>query len=165
MLLHMTVNGEAVEVEIEAGDLLVDVLRDKLGLIGTKVGCGEGECGACTVLLNGRSVLSCIYPAAKAQGAEVITVEGLAPKGELHPVQEAYMEHFASQCGFCTPGFIMSTVALLQEKAYPSREEILEALSGNLCRCTGYYQIIDAVEAAALKRATAIKPAVEEKES
>jgi carbon-monoxide dehydrogenase small subunit len=153
MLLKMTVNKEPVEVEVAAGDMLADVLRDKLGLIGTKIACGEAECGACTILLDGEAILSCICPAMKAQGREVITIEGLAPKGQLHPVQEAFIEHFASQCGFCTPGFIMSSVALLQENPIPTREEILEYLSGNLCRCTGYYQIVEAVQSAAAKMA------------
>ncbi len=148
-LLRMTVNDEPVEVTVEPGDLLVEVLREKLGLIGTKIGCGEGECGACTVLVDGVATLSCIYPALKAEGRQVTTVEGLAPRGALHPVQEAYVEHFASQCGYCTPGFVLATVALLQENPHPTSRQILEGLSGNLCRCTGYYQIIDAVEAAA----------------
>ncbi len=152
-LLSFTLNGKPTEVEIAPGELLVNVLRDKLGLIGTKIGCGEGECGACTVLIDGVSTLSCIYPAMRAQGRQVTTIEGLAPKGALHPVQEAYVEHFASQCGYCTPGFIMSTVALLQENPQPTRAEILRGLSGNLCRCTGYYQIIDAVEDAAKRMA------------
>ena len=145
MLLRTTINGQPTEVEIEPGDTLAYVLRERLGLIGTKIGCGEGECGACTVLVDGAAVCSCIYPAAKAAGRQVLTIEGL---GGHHPVQEAFVEHFASQCGYCTPGFIMSAVALLQENPHPTRQEILEGLSGNLCRCTGYYQIIDAVEAA-----------------
>jgi carbon-monoxide dehydrogenase small subunit len=145
-LLHFTLNGKPIEVEVAPGDLLVNVLRDKLGHIGTKIGCGEGECGACTVLVDGVSALSCIYPARKAEGRSVTTIEGL--EGQ-HPVQEAFIEHFAAQCGYCTPGFVMSTVALLQEKPHPTRQEILHDLSGNLCRCTGYYQIVDAVEDAA----------------
>lgn len=149
--LCFTLNGKPVELEIDAGDRLAYVLRERLGLIGTKIGCGEGECGACTVLVNGVSVVSCIYPAMKVQGQNVTTIEGLASGGKLHPVQEAFVEHFASQCGYCTPGFVMSAVALLREKPQPSREEILEGLSGNLCRCTGYYQIIAAVEAAAAR--------------
>ncbi len=149
--LSFTLNGQPTEVEVAPDDLLVHVLREKLGLIGTKIGCGEGECGACTVLIDGVSTLSCIYPAMKAQGRQVTTIEGLAPKGALHPVQEAFVEHFASQCGYCTPGFIMATVALLQENPHPTHAEILRGLSGNLCRCTGYYQIIDAAEDAAAR--------------
>jgi len=141
--LTFTLNGTPTEVEIAPGDLLVDVLRDKLGLIGTKVGCSEGECGACTVLVDGVATLSCLYPAMKAAGCSITTIEGLAGQ---HPVQEAFIEHFASQCGYCTPGFVMSTVALLQENPHPTRQEIMHGLSGNLCRCTGYYQIVDAVE-------------------
>jgi carbon-monoxide dehydrogenase small subunit len=148
-LLQMTINGTPTEVEVDPGDMLVHVLRERLGLIGTKIGCGEGECGACTVLVDGVAILSCLYPALKAAGRQVTTIEGLAPQGQLHPVQEAYVEHFASQCGYCTPGFVMATVALLHEKPHPSHAEILEGLSGNLCRCTGYYQILSAVEAAA----------------
>lgn len=151
ILLQCTVNGNPVEVEVEAEDLLIDVLRDRLGLIGTKLGCGEGECGACTVLVDGRSVLSCITPAVKAHGREIVTIEGLSEGPQLHPVQEAFVEHFAAQCGYCTPGFVMSAVALLQENPHPNRSEIRQALSGNLCRCTGYYQIVDAVEAAAAR--------------
>lgn len=151
MRLHFTLNGRPTEVEVEPYELLAEVLRERLGLIGTKIGCGEGECGACTVLVDGTSVLSCIYPAAKVQGRTVTTIEGLSPGEALHPVQEAFIEHFAAQCGYCTPGFVMSTVALLREKPRPDREEILEGLSGNLCRCTGYYQIVEAVKKAVEK--------------
>lgn len=150
MLLRTTINGQTTEVEIEPGDTLAYVLRERLGLIGTKIGCGEGECGACTVLVDGAAVCSCIYPAVKVAGRQVTTIEGL---GGHHPVQEAFVEHFAAQCGYCTPGFVMSAVALLQENPHPTRQEILEGLSGNLCRCTGYYQIIEAVGAAAKERA------------
>ncbi len=149
MLLQMTLNGKSVQVEVEPEEMLAHVLREKLGLIGTKLGCEEGECGACTVLVDGQAILGCIYPALKAQGREVITVEGLSSGRALHPVQEAFVKHFASQCGFCTPGLIMSTVGFLRENPTPGREEIQEALSGNLCRCTGYYQIVEAVEEAA----------------
>ncbi len=145
-LLKMTLNGKPVQVDVDPGALLAHVLRDKLNMIGTKIGCGEGECGACTVLVDGVSVCSCIYPALKAQGCTVTTIEGLSSGGKLHPVQEAFVDHFAAQCGFCTPGFIMSSVSLLQESPHPSHEEILVGLSGNLCRCTGYYQIVEAVE-------------------
>lgn len=151
--LETKVNDSAVRIEVDPEEMLADVLRDRLGLMGTKIGCSEGECGACTVLVDGVPVLSCIYPAMKAQGREVTTIEGLASEGELHPVQEAFIENCATQCGYCTPGFVMSAVALLAEKPTPDREEVLEGLSGNLCRCTGYYQIIDAVEAAAAKMA------------
>lgn len=151
MRLRFTLNGRPTEVEVEPYELLAEVLRERLGLIGTKIGCGEGECGACTVLVDGTSVLSCIYPAAKVQGRTVTTIEGLSPGEALHPVQEAFIEHFAAQCGYCTPGFVMSTVALLREKPRPDREEILEGLSGNLCRCTGYYQIVEAVKKAVEK--------------
>lgn len=150
-VLKMTVNGKPIEIEIEPAEMLSAVLRDRLGLIGTKIGCGEGECGACTVLVNNKPVDSCIFPAMKAKDCIVTTVEGLGWNGELDPVQEAFIESFASQCGYCTPGFIMSTHALLAEKPSPSREEIVQGLSGNLCRCTGYYQIISAVELAAKK--------------
>ena len=152
-LLETKVNDSAVRIEVDPEEMLADVLRDRLGLMGTKIGCSEGECGACTVLVDGVPVLSCIYPAMKAQGREVTTIEGIASEGELHPVQEAFIENCATQCGYCTPGFVMSAVALLSENPTPDREDVLEGLSGNLCRCTGYYQIIDAVEAAAAKMA------------
>jgi aerobic-type carbon monoxide dehydrogenase small subunit (CoxS/CutS family) len=150
-LLETIVNNKRAKIEVDADDMLANVLRDRLGLLGTKIGCGEGECGACTVLIDGIPVLSCMYPAMKAHGRVVTTIEGIAPEGELHAVQEAFIEHCALQCGYCTPGFVMSTVALLSEKPALTREDILEGLSGNLCRCTGYYQIIEAVEAAAAK--------------
>ena len=146
MLLEITLNGKPVSVEIEAGDLLADVLRDKLGFIGTKIACGEGECGACTVLVDGAAVTSCIYPATKAHGRQVETIEGLSKDGELHPIQEAFAAHAAAQCGYCTPGFIMAAKALLDKNPHPTREEIKQGISGNLCRCTGYYQIVEAIE-------------------
>ena len=149
MLLEMTLNGKPVSVEIAPSDLLADVLRDRLGLTGTKIGCNEGECGACTVLVNGQAVLSCIYPALKAQGQRVETVEGLASNGELHALQRAFIEAGAVQCGFCTPGMLMAAKALLDENPHPSEAEIKEAISGNLCRCTGYYQITRAIQMAA----------------
>jgi len=147
--LEMTLNGKPVSVEIEPGDLLADVLRDRLGLIGTKVACGEGECGACTVLVDGETVTSCIYPAMKVRGRQVLTIEGLSEGRELDPIQMAFAAHAAAQCGYCTPGFIMAAKALLDENPHPTREEIKRAIAGNLCRCTGYYQIIDAIEDAA----------------
>jgi len=151
--LSMIVNGKEVSVEAGAGDLLADVLRDELGLIGTKVSCGEGECGACTVLVDGLSVTSCIYPALKAQGREVTTIEGLPQDGQLHPIQQAFVDVTAPQCGYCIPGMIMSAKALLDENPRPTREKIKEGISGNLCRCTGYYQIIEAIELAAERMA------------
>jgi aerobic-type carbon monoxide dehydrogenase small subunit (CoxS/CutS family) len=156
--LELNVNGKDVRVDIEPDETLAEVLRDRLGLIGTKVACGEGECGACTVLLDGVSVTSCITPAMKAQGRHVLTVDGLSDGQTLHPIQEAFVEATASQCGYCTPGFIMSTKALLDRNPRPSHDEILTELSGNLCRCTGYYQIVDAVERAARKLAGEARP-------
>jgi len=147
--LTMTVNGAEVTVEIEADELLVDVLRDRLGLIGTKVGCNEGECGACTVIMDGEPVLSCLTPALRAEGREITTIEGLSDGEVLHPLQQAFVEHGAVQCGYCTPGFIMSAKALLDRNPHPSREEIKEAIAGNLCRCTGYVKIMEAIEAVA----------------
>lgn len=146
--LTMTLNGESVTVEVEPFEILVDVLRDKLGLTGTKIGCNEGECGACTVIMDGQAVLSCLLPAMKAQGREVVTIEGLSRDGELHPLQQAFVERGAVQCGYCTPGMIMSAKALLDENPQPNPDEIEEAIAGNLCRCTGYFQIVEAVEAA-----------------
>ena len=146
MLLEMTLNDRPVSVEIEAGDLLAGVLRDKLGLIGTKIACGEGECGACTVLVDDVAGTSCIYPAMKAHGRRVETIEGLSEGRDLHSIQEAFAAHAAAQCGYCTPGFIMAAKALLHANPNPTREEIRQGISGNLCRCTGYYQIVDAIE-------------------
>jgi aerobic-type carbon monoxide dehydrogenase small subunit (CoxS/CutS family) len=147
--LAMTVNGLSVTVEINADELLVDVLRDRLGLIGTKVGCNEGECGACTVIMDGNPVLSCLTPALRAQGRQIITIEGLNDGDTLHPLQQAFVAHGAVQCGYCIPGFIMSAKALLDVNPHPTREEIKEAIAGNLCRCTGYVKIIEAIEAVA----------------
>jgi len=149
MLLEMILNGKSVSVEIEPGDLLAQVLRERLGLIGTKIACGEGECGACTVLVDGVAVTSCIYPAMKAHGRRVETIEGVAQDHELHTIQQAFVDHAASQCGYCTPGFIMAAKALLDVNPQPTRDEIVTGVSGNLCRCTGYYQIVDAIEDAA----------------
>ncbi len=145
--LTMRLNGEEVTIEVKPDALLVDVLRDELELTGTKEACGEGECGACTVLLDGEPVTSCIVPARKAQGREVLTVEGLASGGELHPLQKAFIECGAVQCGYCTPGMLMSAKALLDGNPHPSEEEIKEAISGNLCRCTGYVKIVEAIKA------------------
>jgi carbon-monoxide dehydrogenase small subunit len=146
--ITMTLNGQEVTVEVKPDALLVDVLRKELELTGTKEACGEGECGACTVLLDGEPVTSCLVPALRAQGREVMTVEGLASGGELHPLQKAFIEHGAVQCGYCTPGMLMSAKALLDRNPHPSEEEIRQAISGNLCRCTGYVKIVEAVKAA-----------------
>ncbi len=151
--ITFVLNGRETTVDVAPGDLLADVLRDKLGLIGIKVGCGEGECGACTVLIDGVATLSCIYPAVKAAGRAVLTIEGLSPDRQLHAIQQAFVDCFASQCGYCTPGMIMSAKALLDQNPNPTREEIKAGISGNLCRCTGYYQIIDAIELAARRLA------------
>ncbi len=147
--LTMTVNGRLVTVEIGADELLVDVLRDRLGLTGTKIGCSEGECGACTVIMDGDAVLSCLLPGLRAQGRSITTIEGLSDGVTLHPLQQAFVDHGAVQCGYCTPGFILSAKALLDANPHPSREQIKQALAGNLCRCTGYIKILEAVEAVA----------------
>jgi carbon-monoxide dehydrogenase small subunit len=144
-ILTMTLNGEEMTVEVKPSTLLVEVLRDQLELTGTKVACGEGECGACTVLLDGQPVNSCLVPALKAQGREVLTVEGLAPLGELHPLQKTFVEHGAVQCGYCTPGMLMSAKALLDHNPSPTEDEVRLAISGNLCRCTGYAKIVEAI--------------------
>jgi len=145
--LQMKVNGEDVQVEVEASATLAHVLREQLGLTGTKIGCEEGECGACTVLVDGQAVNSCIYPAMKAAGQRILTVEGLANNDELHPLQRAFLEHGAVQCGYCTPGLLLSAVALLGQNPHPSEAEIRRAISGNLCRCTGYLKVIRAIQA------------------
>jgi carbon-monoxide dehydrogenase small subunit len=145
----MTVNGERREAEVEPRQLLVYFLRDQLGLTGTNVGCDTSSCGACTVLVDGESVKSCTVLAVQADGSEVTTIEGLAGDGELHPVQQAFHEQHALQCGYCTPGFVMATVSLLRENPRPSEDEIRHGLEGNLCRCTGYHNIVKAVQAAA----------------
>ncbi len=149
LTLTMVVNGKRVEVQIEPDELLVDVLRDRLGLTGTKVGCNEGECGACTVLMEGQAVLSCLIPAMRAQDKQITTIEGLSEGDTLHPLQQAFVEHGAVQCGYCIPGFIMSANALLDRNAHPTRDEIKEAVAGNLCRCTGYVKILEAIESVA----------------
>ena len=147
--LNVTINGKAMSVEVDPSLRLVDFLRDNLFLTGTKVGCGKGECGACTVIMNGKAVTSCIIPVMRAQGAVIETIEGLAKGAQLHPIQEEFIEKGAIQCGFCTPGMIMSSKALLDENPAPTSLEVQEALGGNICRCTGYVKIEEAVMAAA----------------
>jgi len=151
MRVQCTVNGHRVEQDIDSDLRLLDFIRETLHLTGTKEGCGEGECGACTVLMDGKAVNSCLVLALQADGANIITVEGIADGHTLHPIQQAYVETGAVQCGFCTPGFIMATYALLQDIPDPSEEEILSGLEGNLCRCTGYSKIIEAVKLAATR--------------
>jgi carbon-monoxide dehydrogenase small subunit len=148
--ISLTVNGDRRELEVEPRELLVYVLRERLGLTGTNVGCDTSSCGACTVLIDGESVKSCTVLGVQADGLEVTTIEGLSgPSDPLHPVQQAFHEQHALQCGFCTPGMVMATVSLLAENPSPSEPEIREALEGNLCRCTGYHNIVKAVQAAA----------------
>jgi aerobic carbon-monoxide dehydrogenase small subunit len=148
-IVNFTLNGESVQVEIEPHLTLLQLLREKLELTGTKEGCGMGECGACTVLLNGRTVNSCIFPAMEVDGKSVTTIEGLTDaQGNLHPIQKAFIEYGAIQCGFCTPGMVLSAKALLDENPKPTEEEIRGGIAGNLCRCTGYLQIVQAIKAA-----------------
>lgn len=150
-LLRVTINGEYMEIEVDPKLRLANFLRDKLYLTGTKIGCGKGECGTCTVMLNGKAVSSCLVPVMRAMDAEVQTIEGLAKGKELHPLQQAFIDKGAVQCGFCTPGMIMSAKALLEENSEPSKIEIKEAIGGNICRCTGYVKIEEAILSAAEK--------------
>ena len=147
--IAVTVNGTQHEADVEPRQLLVYFLRDQLGLTGTNVGCDTSSCGACTILLDGESVKSCTLLAVQADGADLTTIEGLAKDGALHPVQQAFHENHALQCGYCTPGMVMAVVSLLKENPSPSEHEIRHGLEGNLCRCTGYHNIVKAVQAAA----------------
>lgn len=151
MKITLTVNGQKREVDVKPHTRLLDLLREDLGLTGTKEGCGKGECGACTVIMNNKVVASCLVLAPQADGAEIQTVEGLGGKDKLHPIQKSFIETGAVQCGFCIPGMIMSSKKLLDDNINPSKEEIKRGLSGNICRCTGYVKIIDAVEEASRK--------------
>jgi carbon-monoxide dehydrogenase small subunit len=148
-IVSLTVNGEEYDAVITPNQTLLEVLRDDLYLTGTKEGCGEGACGTCTVLLDGKPIRSCLTLAVEVQGREVTTIEGLAPMGELHPVQKAFVKYGAIQCGFCSPGMILTTKALLDENPNPTEQEARQAISGNVCRCTGYAKIVEAMLKAA----------------
>jgi len=151
--IELKVNGKTHAFDVESSTTLLDVIRNELQLTGTKEACGLGECGACTVIMDGKAVNSCLTLAVEAQGSEILTIEGLGQGGELDPLQNAFVKHGAVHCGFCTPGMILAARALLDEKPNPSDKEIRLAISGNLCRCTGYVQIVDAIKAAAAKEA------------
>lgn len=145
-ILKCTVNGVVIEKNVEESAMLLSFLRNDLGLTGTKEGCGEGDCGACTVMVDGKTVNSCIYPALLADGREILTIEGIEKNPETAKIQEAFKNHAAVQCGFCSPGMIMSAYYLLKNNQHPTEAEIRRGISGNLCRCTGYQQIVDAIE-------------------
>ncbi|MDR7855632.1 2Fe-2S iron-sulfur cluster-binding protein [Tissierella sp.] len=155
--IGLTVNQKLFEISVDENLRLIDLLRDKLGFHGTKEGCGEGECGACTVIMDGETVNSCLVMAFQANGSNITTIEGMEKDGKLHPIQQAYIDAGAVQCGFCIPGMVLSTKALLDKNSHPNRDEIREGISGNLCRCTGYNKMLDATE-------MAIKYMEEEKE-
>ncbi len=150
--ISFKLNGAPKEVSVPPHWTLLRLLREKLGLTGTKEGCGIGECGACTVLLDGLPVHSCLVLAPKVEGREVETIEGLGSRESLHPLQQSFIDHGAVQCGFCTPGILMSSKALLKANPHPTKDEVKEAISGHLCRCTGYHQIVEAIEAASKER-------------
>ena len=159
--IRMKVNGQWREAETTPDRLLIDLLREEFGLTGTKKGCGEGECGACTIILNGRTALACLIPAAKAEGADILTIEGLTPEQGLHTIQQAFQDEGAVQCGYCTPGMVMTAKALLDDNPSPTEAEIKRAISGNICRCTGYTKIVAAIArgAAVLRGETSAPPA------
>ena len=145
--IRIQVNGEWQELQIDCRESLLDLLRDHLGLTGTKRGCDTGDCGACSVILDGKIVNSCLVLAVEADGKSILTIEGLTSEGDLHPLQKSFVEHGAIQCGFCSPGMIMTAKALIDENANPSEEEIRMAIAGNICRCTGYVKIVEAISA------------------
>lgn len=151
MKIHFTLNGKLHRIDVEPKKRLVDVLRDDLNLTGTKEGCGEGECGSCTVIFDGKAVNSCLVLAFQVRDKEIITIEGLAKNGELDPLQKSFMEYGAVQCGYCTPGMLMSAKALLMKNPHPTEKEITDAIAGNICRCTGYNKIIAAIKNVAEK--------------
>lgn len=146
--IKLTVNGESYELLVPSHRTLVKVIRDDIGLTGTKIGCGTGDCGSCTIIMNGKAVNSCLMLAVAADGAEILTIEGLAKDGKLHPLQEAFINYGAVQCGYCTPGMILTAKALLDEDPHPTEEDVRKGISGNLCRCTGYVKIVEAILAA-----------------
>lgn len=149
--INLTVNGIKYEKEVEARKLLVDFIREDIGLTGTHIGCEHGQCGACTVVFDGKSLKSCLMFAVQADGAEILTVEGLAKDEKLHPIQEAFWENHGLQCGYCTPGMLMSSYVLLKDNPQPSEEDIREGITGNICRCTGYVNIVKAIKEASKK--------------
>jgi carbon-monoxide dehydrogenase small subunit len=149
MKIRFTLNGQDREIDVSPDRRVIDLLREDLGLPGTKEACGSGECGACTVLVDGQAKLSCLMLAVQLEGRQIMTIEGLAPEKGLHPVRKAFVESGAVQCGFCTPGMVMTAASFLRQTPAPTREEIRRAISGNLCRCTGYQKIVDAIERAA----------------
>lgn len=151
-VIQLNINDNIYDTLISPRDLLVDVLRKQLGFTGTKKGCGHGDCGTCTVLINGKPTLSCLTLAIGCQDKKIVTIEGLEKNGSLHPIQQSFVDHGAVQCGFCTPGMIISAKALLDDNPNPTKEEIIRGLSGNLCRCTGYVKIVEAIEAVAKRR-------------
>jgi carbon-monoxide dehydrogenase small subunit len=150
--IQLTINNETYEISVRPKDILLDVLRDQIGLTGTKKGCDVGECGACTILMEGDPVNACLVLAIEADGKEILTIEGLSKDGQLHPIQQAFIDEGAVQCGFCTPGMILSAKALLDKNPDCTQDEIKEGISGNLCRCTGYVKIVKAIETAATKK-------------
>jgi carbon-monoxide dehydrogenase small subunit len=148
--ISLKVNGHKCVIQVDVKDLLLHVIREKLGLTGTKEGCGTGECGACTVLIDGEPVNSCLYLAVKAEGKDILTIEGLGDSSSLHPLQQAFIEHGAVQCGFCAPGMLLSAHALLMKNPCPSEQEIRHGVAGNICRCSGYVKIVSAIQKAAV---------------